>query len=112
MCGEWDAQFGDVSLTQVKGYKTVPIVWWDFLTSDAPCSPVDGLREGDVLRIWNSFMSPARFKLLNLSVEQFLNQRWDEASRNDFVRQYRERRRRALTEIPKAIERLSNEAVY
>jgi len=49
LCGEWDAQFGDVSLTQVKGYKTVPIVWWDFLTSDAPCSPVDGLREGDVL---------------------------------------------------------------
>jgi len=69
LCGEWDAQFGDVSLTQVKGYKTVPIVWWDFLTSDAPCSPVDGLREGDVLRIWNSFMSPALFKLLNLSVE-------------------------------------------
>ena len=90
----------------------VEIDWWKFLVGDAPVIPIDGLREGDVLRIFNGFMTPARFKLRDLSVEQFLNLRWQEASRNDFVLHYRYCRQRALTEIPKVIASLSREALY
>ena len=110
--GGWDAQFGDLSHTQAADHKIVPINWWEFLTGDAPCTPVDGLREGDVLLVWNSLMTPARFKLLDLSVEQFLIQRWEEMQRNDFVRCYRDYRQRALTRIPKAILCLGREALY
>jgi hypothetical protein len=111
---EWDRRYSDIQDYSVatKDHNIVQIVWWNFLTGDAPVTPVDGLRQGDVLRLWNGFMTPARFKLLDLSVEQFLIQRWEEMQRNDFVRCYRDYRQRALTRIPKAILCLGREALY
>jgi hypothetical protein len=111
---EWDRQYADIQdyAVATKDHNIVQVVWWNFLTGGAPVTPVDGLRQGDVLRIWNGFMTPARFKLLDLSVEQFLIQRWEEMGRNDFLRQYRDYRQRAITQIPKAISCLSREALY
>jgi len=111
---EWDRQYADVQdyAVATKDHNIVPIVWWNFLTGDAPVTPVDGLRPGDVLRLWNGFMTPGRFKLLDLSVEQFLTKRWEEMQRNDCVRCYRDYRQRALTQIPKVILSLSREAIY
>jgi hypothetical protein len=112
---EWDAKYADVE-THVQARQlhknAVTVNWWNFLTPDAPVTPVEGLREGDVLRLWNGFMSPARFKLLDLSVEKFLIQRWEEMGRNDFMHCYRDYRQRALAQIPKAISCLSREALY
>ena len=110
----WDSKYADLD-TFALGREEQHVVafnWWTFLTGDAPVTPVDGLRQGDVLRIWNHFMTPARFKLLDVSVEQFLIQRWEEMQRNDFVRCYRDYRQRALEQIPKAISCLSREALY
>ena len=111
---EWDRRYGDIQDYAVasKGYNIVSVAWSTFLTGDAPVTPVDGLRSGDVLRLWNGFMTPERFKLLDLSVEQFLIQRWQEMQRNDFLRRYQDYRRRALTQIPKTIDCLSREALY
>jgi protein-S-isoprenylcysteine O-methyltransferase Ste14 len=111
---EWDRRYADIQdyAVATKDHNIVQIVWWTFLTGDAPATPVDGLRQGDVLRIWNGFMTPGRFKVLDLSVEQFLIQRWEEMGRNDFLRQYRDYRQRALAQIPKAVACLSREALY
>jgi hypothetical protein len=104
LCDRWDAKYGDVpDYAHAKDHHIVDINWWDFLTGEGPCTPIDGLREGDVLRISNRFMTPSRFKLLDQSPEQFLIQRWEEAKRNAAMRHYRECRQRALAEIPKAV---------
>lgn len=103
----WDAKYCDVpDYAHAQEHHIVPIIWWDFLTGEKPCTPIDGLREGDVLRISNRFMTPSRFKLLDQSPEQFLIQRWEEAGRNGAMRHYRECRERALAEIPKAVKLL------
>ena len=103
----WDAKYCDLpDYAHAQEHHIVPIIWWDFLTGDKPCTPIDGLRDGDVLRIWNRFMTPSRFKLLDQSPEQFLIQRWEEAKRNPAMRHYKEYRERALAEIPKAVTML------
>jgi hypothetical protein len=111
---EWDRRYADIEdyALATQQHTIVQIVWWNFLTGDSPVTPVDGLRQGNVLRLWNGFMTPARFELLDITVEQFLIQRWEEMGRNDFLRQYREFRKRALAQIPKAIACLSREALY
>jgi hypothetical protein len=107
---EWDTKYADIpTYAQAKDHKIVEINWWEFLTGEGPCTPLDGLREGDVVRIFNGFMTPSRFKLLDQSVEQFLTQRWNEASRNCSMRHYRDCRQRALVEIAKAIKLLDHE---
>lgn len=109
---EWDSKYADISnYAEAKEHKIVEINWWQFLTGEGPCTPLDGLREGDVLRIFNGFMTPSRFKLLDQSVEQFLIQRWEEAKRNASMRHYRECRQRALTELPKTVKLLDREVV-
>ncbi len=96
----------------MKEHSIVEIRWWNFLTDDGASTLVDGLRDGNVLRLWNGFMTPARFKRLHLTVEQFLVQRWQEASRNDSLRHYKDPPRRALSDIPKAIARLDRESLH
>lgn len=114
MGGEWDQRYADIPdyATAVKEHNIVEIIWWDFLTGDGPVTPVDGLRSGNVLRLWNGFMTPARFKQLDLSVEQFLTQRWHEASRNGALRLYKELRQGALTDIPNAVTLTYRESLY
>jgi len=110
----WDQQYADIRDYQIaaKEHNIVKIDWWKFLTTDAPVTPIDGLRDGDVLRLWNAFMTPARFKLMDISVEQFLNKRWEDAVKNDAVRQFRDLRKRALEDIPKAIALLDRSSLY
>lgn len=114
MAAEWDQRYGDLHdyARASKEHKIVEVKWWNFLTGDAPATPIDGLRNGDVLRLWNSFMTPGRFKPLDCSVEQFLTKRWQEAALNDFVKQYRQCRLRLLSDIPKAIALLDGEAMH
>ena len=114
MGGEWDKRYADIlSQTALSRALTfVPINWWTFLAADGPVTPVDGLRDNNVLRIWNGFMTPARFKLLGRSVEQFLTDLWHEAARNEAVRYYKEIRKRALADIPEAIAALDRESLY
>jgi len=114
MVGEWDQRYADIPnhATAAKQYSIVEIKWWNFLTEDGPVTPVDGLRDGTVLRLWNGFMTPTRFKQLDLSVEQFLIQRWHEAARNECLRQYKELRRRALTDVPKAVALLDLSLIH
>ncbi len=88
------------------------VKWWNFLTGDAPVTPLDGLRDGDVLRLWNAFMTPGRFKLLDRLVEKFLVERWEEAARNDAFKQFRDLRKRALEDIPRAIALLDRNSLY
>jgi hypothetical protein len=65
---EWDQRYGDIHEYQTAAKQhIVEIKWWNFLTDDGPATPIDGLRNGDVLRLRNAFMTPERFKLLNLS---------------------------------------------
>jgi hypothetical protein len=108
----WDTKYADISsyAQAKKDHKIVEINWWQFLTGEGPCTPLDGLRDGDVLRIFNAFMSPSRFKLLDLSVEQFLVKRWEEVNINSAMRHYGACRQRALTEI-QAIELLGRETL-
>jgi hypothetical protein len=114
MAQEWDRKYADIHDFQAasKEYSIVKIDWWKFLTSDGPVTPTDGLRDGNVLRLWNSFMTPARFKLLDRSPEQFLIERWHEAARNDTLKQFRELRRLALEDIPRAIALLDRNSLY
>ncbi len=114
LAGEWDQRYADIHDYQIaaKEHHIVKINWWDFLTPDEPITPIDGLRDGDVLQLWNSFMTPARFKLLDRSPEQFLVERWHEATRNEALRQFRELRKRALADIPKSIELLDRNSLY
>ncbi len=110
--GEWDTKYADIAkYAQAKDYNKVEINWWQFLAGEGPCTPLDGLRDGDVLRIFNGFMTPSRFKLLDLSVEQFLIKRWEEASINPAMRHYRDCRQRALAEVPRVIELLGRESL-
>ncbi len=111
---EWDKRFGDLHDYAIasKEYKIIQVNWWNFLVGDAPVTPIDGLRNGDVLRLWNSFMTQGRFKGLDCSVEQFLVKRWQEAALNDSVRYYRECRQHVLSDIPKAIALLDRESMY
>lgn len=110
---EWDKNFGDIHEYQIAAKQhIVEIKWWNFLTEDSPVTPIDGLRDGDVLRLHNSFMTPGRFKMLNLSPEQFLVSCWQEAARNEAVRQYRELKKRALKDIPVAITLLDRSSLY
>jgi hypothetical protein len=111
---QWDQRYGGLHnyATASKDHKIVQINWWNFLTGDAPVTPIDGLRNGDILRVWNSFMTPERFKLLDCSVEQFLAKRWQEAALNDSVKHYRECRQRLLSDIPKVIVLLDRESIH
>lgn len=111
---EWDQRYGDLHdyAKASAEHKIVEIQWWNFLTGDAPVTPIDGLRNGDVLRLWNSFMTPGRFKSLDCSVEQFLTKRWQETAINDSFKHYRECRQRLLADIPKAIALLDREAMH
>jgi hypothetical protein len=111
---QWDSEYADISrvIPLDNERDAVGINWWEFLTADAPRASLSSLREGDALRIWNRFMTTDRLKSLNISVEQFLVQRWEEMRRNACMRDYRECRERALREIPKAIASLSHEALY
>jgi len=110
---DWDTRYSDIQnyAQAAKEHKIVEIDWWQFLVGDAPVTPVEGLRDGDVLRLFNGFMTPARFKLLDFSVEQFLIKRWEEASVNPVMRHYRDCRQRALAEIPRVIEILGRESL-
>jgi hypothetical protein len=114
LVSEWDGRYADIPnyAQAIKEHQIVEIVWWDFLTGDVPVIRADGLHPEKVLRLWNGFMTPARFGLLDLNVEQFLIQRWEEMSRNPCLRQYRELRQRALVQIPNAIACISRETVY
>jgi hypothetical protein len=108
----WDEKFADLRLPLSEKLHAVRIVWWKFLIGDAPVTPIDGLRDGDVLQLWDCFMTPARFKLLDRSPEQFLGDRWQEAAVNDAVKQFRGSRKRALEEIPRAIKLLDQSSLY
>ena len=113
LAGEWDQRYADIHDYQIAAkHHIVKINWWDFLTADGPVTPIDGLRDGDVLQLLNSFMTPERFKLLDRSPEQFLIERWHEAERNDAVKQFRELRKRALKDIPRAIALLDRNSLY
>jgi hypothetical protein len=114
MAGEWDRRYADITDFQVasREHHIVEIKWWNFLTADGPVTPIDGLRDGDVLRLWNSFMTPERFKMMDRSPEQFLIERWHEAARNDAVKQFRELRKRALEDIPRANALLDRSSLY
>lgn len=114
LAGEWDQRYADIHDYQVavKEHNIVKVNWWDFLTADGPITPIDGLRDGDVLQLWNSFMTPSRFKSLDRSPEQFLTDRWQEATRNDALKQFRELRKRALSDIPKAVVLLDRNSLY
>jgi len=110
----WDEKFSDLRDRAMasKEHHIVEVHWWNFLTADGPITPIDGLRDGDVLRLWDCFMTPERFKPLNLSVEQFLTQRWHEAARNDAMMQYRELRGRAIKDIPRAVAALDRISLF
>ena len=112
--GLWDQRYADVRNYLEAPYEDsiVSVNWPQFLTADAPVTTIDGLREGNVFRVWDRFMTPGRFKLLDLSVEQFLIQRWHEVAKNDAIKQYRESRARALEDIPKAINQLDRNSLY
>lgn len=114
LAGEWDQRYADIHDYQVavKEHNIVKVNWWDFLTADGPITPIDGLRDGDVLQLWNSFMTPSRFKSLDRSPEQFLTDRWQEATRNDALKQFRELRKRALSDIPQAVVLLDRNSLY
>lgn len=114
MAQEWDRKYADIHDFQAAPtkYNIIKIDWWKFLASDGPVTPIDGLRDGDVLRLLNSFMTPARFKLLDRSPEQFLIERWHEAARNDTLKQFRELRKRVLDNIPRAIALLDRNSLY
>jgi hypothetical protein len=114
IAGEWDLRYADIRdhATAAKEHSIVEVRWWNFLTGDTPATPIDGLREGNVMRLWNGFMTPARFKLLDLTVEQFLIQRWQEAARNEVLRGYKESRRRAIATIPPAVALLDRACLY
>jgi len=114
LAGEWDKRYADITDYQVasKEHHIVEVKWWNFLTGDAPVTPLDGLRDGDVLRLWNAFMTPGRFKLLDRSVEKFLVDRWEEAARNDALKQFRDLRKRALEDIPRSIASIDRSSLY
>ena len=113
LAGEWDQRYADIHDYQIAAkHHIVKIDWWDFLTADGPVTPIDGLRDGDVLQLLNSFMTPERFKLLDRSPEQFLIERWHEAERNDAVKQFRELRKRTLKDIPRTIALLDRNSLY
>lgn len=119
---DWDSRFADVKDFRTLGmratvdeqpmYNTVDIDWTGFLTEETPVLPLDGLQERDVLRLFNGFMTPARFKLLDQTVEQFLVERWAKGNVNPVMRKCRNLRRDALSAIPKAITLLSHEILY
>ncbi len=114
LAGEWDKRYADITDYQVasKEHHIVEVKWSNFLSGDAPVTPLDGLRDGDVLRLWNAFMTPGRFKLLDRSVERFLVERWEEAARNEALRQFRDLRRRALEDIPRTIASIDRSSLY
>jgi len=114
LAGGWDRRYADLHDYQIaaRDHAIVKIDWWKFLTSDGPVTPIDGLRDGNVLRLWNSFMTPQRFRSLNRSPEQFLIDRWQEATRNDALKQFRDLRKRALDDIPKAIALLDQSSLH
>jgi hypothetical protein len=37
--------------------KIVEIDWWQFLTGDAPVTPIDGLQDGDALMVFNGSLA-------------------------------------------------------
>ena len=115
--GEWDQRYADIPDHQtatIRQHNIVKINWWDFLTADGPVTPIDGLRDNDVLRLWDRFMTPARFKpqSLDRTPEQFLIDRWHEAARIEALRQYKKLRKSALADIPKAIASLDRSSLY
>jgi hypothetical protein len=114
IAGEWDRRYADITDFQVaaREHHIVEIKWWNFLTANGPVTPIDGLRDGDVLRLWNCFMTPERFKVMDRSPEQFLTERWHEAERNDAVKQFQALRERALEDIPRAIALLDRSSLY
>jgi hypothetical protein len=111
---EWDERYADIHDFQTadKEHHIVKVEWLKFLTESGPATPIDGLREGDVLRLWNAFMTPARFKLLDLSAEQFLIKRWEEAARSSAMQHFRQLRKQVLDDIPKAIALLDKNSSY
>jgi hypothetical protein len=118
---EWDSRFADIkdyrslgirAAVQDHEYNTVTIDWWRFLNADGPQTPIDNLRDGDVLRMWDGFVTASRLQSLHQPAEQFLIKLWSEAALNPALRQYRACRQLALQEIPKAIAILSREILY
>src|SRR5436305_8584833 len=108
----WD-ELADIRDFQIasKEHHIVEMDWWKFLTADSPVTPINGLRDGVVLSLWDAFMTPSRFKLLDLSPERFLIHRWQETSKNDALKQFRDLRKRALVDICKVIALLDRSSV-
>jgi hypothetical protein len=98
----WDSLFGCRS---PEGYNRRDFDWWNFLLGEE-CSGT-GIILGTVegMKIYNAYLTAERL-VSGLSLEEFLRDRWNEATGSPRFATYRAARRETLREIKEVMEHL------
>ncbi len=100
----WDADYG---VPPPRGSQVGVINWSRFLLSEALNLDTVNIMPGVLLPLFARYISPKKLAKIGMTIEQFLQTRWEEAQDEPPVQEFQAKRKETLAEIEETLNRLA-----